>query len=60
MGFGAFFYAGLPAFLFSSIVNPEIWTYQVAYQIDRAIYANVVSRKRRETYVRVRPYLIGT
>jgi hypothetical protein len=60
MGFGGFFFAGLPAFLFSSIVNPEIWTTQVAYQIDRAVYANIASRKRRETYARVRPFLIGT
>jgi hypothetical protein len=60
MGPGGFFFAGLPAFLFSSIVNPEIWTNQVAYQIDRAIYANVASRKRRDLYANVRPFLIGT
>jgi hypothetical protein len=59
MGFGGFFFAGLPAFLFSSLVNPEIWTAQIAASIDRFVWANVTSKRRRESYERIRPFLLA-
>ncbi|KAF2429838.1 hypothetical protein EJ08DRAFT_650067 [Tothia fuscella] len=59
LGFRDFFFAGLPAFIFSSLVNPEIWTYQVATRIDRFVWATFISRKQRIMYGRIRPYLLG-
>jgi len=55
LGWKDFIQAGLPSFLLSHVVNPEMWTQYIVYRLDRAIIASVSSKQWRDTYNRAKP-----
>jgi hypothetical protein len=59
LGWRNFMFAGLPSFMLSHVVNPEMWTSFILYFLDRAVMASVSSRGRREAYERVRFVIAG-
>jgi hypothetical protein len=59
LGWRDFMFAGLPSFMLSHVVNPEMWTSFILYFLDRAVIAHVSSRERREAYERARFGIAG-
>jgi hypothetical protein len=61
LGWRRFLFAGLPSFMTSHVVNPELWTQFILNNVfDRAVIAYVSSRQRREAYENIyRPILAG-
>jgi len=59
LGWRDFTSAGLSPFMLGHIVSPELWTTNVLYFVDRAIISSISSRRWRNTYDSMRPFVAG-
>jgi hypothetical protein len=52
-----FFLSGFPSFLLNTVYTPESWSPTIFYYLDRAVFATVSSRRGRELYDQLLPYI---
>jgi hypothetical protein len=57
LGFKNFFLAGFPSFLLNTVYTPENWSPTIFYYLDRAVFATVGSRRGRDLYDQLFPFI---